>query len=124
MAQAMSPRHKTHPLNPKEAKMQYKTIVLELLRQRQELHYQLKQERKLLPTLNLYAKELKVRHQEWKERLSFENPGRDKSQVAAQALEFAVKELEERLPPVNQLPSEELSLDEAMAFVRRHTPPA
>jgi len=47
--------------------MQYKTIILQLLQQRPQMHEQLRQERKLLPTLEIYAKELKASHEDWKE---------------------------------------------------------
>ena len=40
--------------------MQYKTIVLELLQQRPQMHEQLRKDRKLLPALEFYAKELKA----------------------------------------------------------------
>ena len=35
--------------------MQYKTIVLELLQQRPEMHAQLRKDRKLLPALEFYS---------------------------------------------------------------------
>ena len=47
--------------------MQYKTIVLELLQQRPEMHDQLRRNRMLLPTLELYASELKTSHEAWKD---------------------------------------------------------
>ncbi len=50
--------------------MQYKTIVLELLKERTELHEQLRLTRRLLPTLETCAKELKASHESWKETLS------------------------------------------------------
>ena len=40
--------------------MQYKTIVLELLQQRTEMHDQLRRERKLLPAMEQFARELKT----------------------------------------------------------------
>jgi len=101
--------------------MQYKTIILELLEQRPEMHEQLRQSRKLLPTLEIYAHELKTSHEAWKEVLSQSRPGSDPSQVASEALEMALKEMEDRLPsasPPNE--TEALSLDEAMAFL--HSP--
>jgi hypothetical protein len=102
--------------------MQYKTIILELLQQRPEIHEQLRKSRKLLPTMEQYARELKTSHEAWKETLSHERPGSDQSQIASEALEMALKELEDRLPPESQ-PSgnEALSLDAAMAFIRNHT---
>jgi hypothetical protein len=109
----------------KEARMQYKTMVLELLQQRQELHEQLRQKRMLLPALDFYAKALKASHEVQKILLAQGRPGSDESQIASEALEIALKELEDSLPAA--LPLDDLeapSLDEAMAFLRRHTPPA
>jgi len=101
--------------------MQYKTIILELLQQRPEMHEQLRKERKLLPALELYAKKLKTSHEAWKEQLSQAKPGSDPSQIASEALEMALKDLEDRLPSGSPDDSTPLSLDEAMAFIRRHT---
>ncbi len=99
--------------------MQYKTIILELLQQRPEMHEKLRRERKLLPTMEIYAKELKTSHEAWKEQLSQAKPDSDPSQIASEAMEMALKEMEDRLPP--ELPTdghETFSLDQAMAFVR------
>ena len=102
----------------------YKTIVLELLKQRPEMHNQLQMNRTLLPTLDRYARELKANHETWKDRLSQASAGSDQSQLASEALEIALKELEDFLdsasPPNDGKPP---SLDGAMAFIRRHTPP-
>ncbi len=97
--------------------MQYKTIVLELLRQRPELHEQLRLTRRLLPTLETCSKELKASHETWKETLATANPGSDPSQIASEAMELAVKELEDRLP-TDSLADDSLSLDQAMAGSR------
>ncbi len=103
--------------------MQYKTIVLELLQQRPRMHDRLREERTLLPTMERYARELKASHEAWKERLLQERPGNEPSQIASEALEMALAELENRLPsdspPNDQDP---LSLDAAMAHLRRPTP--
>jgi len=103
--------------------MQYKTIVHELLLARTELHEQLRLTRRLKPTLETCAKELKASHEVWKERLSQERPGSDPSQTASEALEMAVQELEDRLPTVSSPLDfgESLSLDAAMAYVRNLT---
>jgi hypothetical protein len=101
--------------------MLYKTIILELLQQRPEMHEQLRKERKLLPALELYTKELKSSHEAWKEVLTQAKPDSDPSQIASEALEMALKELEERLPSASPDDSTPLSLDAAMAFIRRHT---
>ena len=78
--------------------MQYKTIILELLQQRPEMHDQLRKSRKLLLTVERYARELKTSHEAWKENLSQARPGSDQSQIASEALEMALKEMEDRLP--------------------------
>ena len=98
--------------------MQYKTMVLELLKERTELHEQLRKERKLLTTMESYARELKASHEEWKEQLRQERPGGEASQISSEAFEMALKDLEERLPPESAMDDETLSLDQAMAFVR------
>jgi len=102
--------------------MQYKTMIHELLKQRPEMHDQLRKDRKLLPTVELYATELKTSHEAWKELLCGLRPGSDQSQIASEALEIAVKELEERLPSEPpQRDNEALFLDAAMLFLRRPT---
>ena len=103
--------------------MQYKTIVLELLQQRPQMHEQLRKQRKLLAAMELYARELKTSHEEWKETLDQRRPGSDPSQIASEALEIALQELEDRLPAESHPEDNDpLSLDEAMAFIRRPTP--
>jgi hypothetical protein len=102
--------------------MKYKTNIHELLQQRPEMHDRLRKDRKLLPTLELYAKELKTSHEAWKELLFKLRPGSDQSQIASEALELALKELEDRLPSEPpQSDNEALFLDAAMLFLRRHT---
>jgi hypothetical protein len=101
--------------------MFYKTIILELLQQRPEIHEQLRMSRRLLTTVEFYAKELKNSHEAWKETLREERPGSDPTQIASEALEMALKDLEERLPSGSPDDSTPLSLNEAMAFIRRHT---
>ena len=102
--------------------MQYKTIVLELLRERTELHEQLRQTRRLLPTLETCSHELKASHETWKETLTRANPGSDPIQIESEAMELAVKELEDRLPSVSRADEDEtLSLDQAMASVAGRT---
>lgn len=99
--------------------MQYKTIVLELLQQRPEMHEQLRKDRKLLPAMEQYARDLKTSHEAWKETLSQERPGSDPIQISSEAMELALKELEDRLPAeLSRDGDEPLSLDKAMAFVQ------
>lgn len=105
--------------------MHYKTIVLELLKQNPATYNQLRSNRRLLPMLELYARELKTSHEAWKDRLEEARPGRSQSQIASEALEMALKEMETFLhlpsPPEESGP---LSVEGAMAFIRSHTPPA
>jgi hypothetical protein len=105
--------------------MQYKTIILELLQQRPRMHNQLRKSRKLLPAVEHYARELRASHVAWKDHLSQAKPGSSPSQIASEALEIALKEMEDRLPnesPPNE--TEPFSLEAAMASIRLHTPPA
>ena len=101
--------------------MLYKTIVLELLQNRPEIYEQLRKKRTLLPTLKELASELKARHLAWKEELRAIRPGSD-SQIASEAMELAVKEMEERLSTDSEAEALDF-LDAAIAFLR-HTPPA
>ncbi len=102
--------------------MQYKKIILELLQQRPQMHERLRQERMLMSTMDYYAMELRTRHLEWKELLLKQQPESDQSQIASEALEMALKELEDRLPPESE--NDGPTIEEAMAYVRRHTPSA
>ena len=98
--------------------MQYKTIALELLREHTELHEQLRLTRRLLPTMERCAKELKASHEAWKTSLTQSQPESHPSQISSEALELALKELKERLPSVSLLDESELpTLDRAMAFL-------
>jgi len=106
----------------KETPMQYKTMVLELLSESAKLYEQLRQTRRLLPTLETCAQQLKASHEAWMKTLAEAKPDSQQSQIASEALELALKELVDRLPSV--LPQEDgepLSLDQAIAFVRNHT---
>jgi hypothetical protein len=102
--------------------MHYKTIIMELLEQRPRIREELRQSRKLLPTLEFYASELKDSHEDWKDRLLRAKADSDPSQIASEAMELALKDLEDHLPSEsNQHESETLSLDQAMAHISRHT---
>ncbi len=105
--------------------MLYKTMVLGLLEQRPRLHEQLRQSRMLLPTLECYAKGLKASHEAQKIFLAQARPDMDARQIASMALEIALNGLENSLPSESPPDgSEAPSLAEAMAYLRRHTPPA
>ena len=105
--------------------MQYKTIALELLQEQPMLYEQLRSSKRLLPTMDAYAIDLKTSHEAWKERLGQARPGSDPAQIASSALELAIEELRDRLPSESSPnETEPLSLDAAMNFIRRHSPPA
>lgn len=101
--------------------MLYKTIVLELIQQRPKIYDRLRQRRMLLPTLNRLASELKDRHLAWNQELQATRPGSG-SQIASEAAELAVSELEDRLSADCEAEALDF-LDAAMAR-RRRMPPA
>ena len=69
-----------------------------------------------------YARELRALHLAWMETLTEAIPDSDRSQIASEAMERALKDLEDRLPSGTPPDGQEaLSLDEAMAFIHRHT---
>jgi hypothetical protein len=104
-----------------ETTMKYKTIIHELLQQWPQMHDQLRRDRMLLPAIERYAQELRSNHLIWKERLLALWPGSDPSQIANEALEMALAELEDRL--LAESPQDDsLSLGEAISFVRPLTP--
>ena len=101
--------------------MQYKTIVLELLQQT-ELHEKLRLTRRLLPTMEALAKDLKARHETWKQELQILHPGSDPIQISSEAMEMALQELESRLSYGSlQDDPDPLSLDQAMAYIQKHS---
>ena len=100
--------------------MQYKTMALELLRERTELYEQLRLMHRVLPTLETLATELKASHEKWQQTLSAAKPDSQPNQIASEALELALEELADRLPTASP-PNEPLSLDNAMAFIQSHT---
>jgi hypothetical protein len=105
--------------------MLYKTMVLELLQERPHLYDPLIRKRQLLQTLERLARELKISHEAWKETLTQARPDSDPSQIASEALEMALKDLVEALPTESPPgDSEPFWLDQAMVFLRRHTPNA
>jgi hypothetical protein len=86
------------------------------------LHEKLRLARQLLPTIEAHAKELKASHEEWMGTLSEARPGSEPIQIASEALEIAVKELEDRLESESQVSDQVgLSLDAAMAFIKNPT---
>lgn len=102
--------------------MKYKTICLQMIQDRPEMYDHLLKNRNLLPTLEHYASQFRTSHLDWIELLSQSRPDSDASQIASEALEIALQELEDSLPPVSpQDEDEPLSLDAAMAFITRRT---
>ena len=107
--------------------MRYKTIVHELLQDGYPaLHERLRRERTLLMTLDRLAIELKDAHVAWRNRLRRASPGRDYGQIMSEALELAIEHLQGDLPSESPPDGTDTaySLDEAMEFVRRHSPTA
>jgi hypothetical protein len=112
-------------LNPKdeeESHMRYKTMVLQLLQDRPKLHERLCQDRMLMPEMERYASELKASHQAWMRELALARPDSVESQIASEALELAMEELQNRLPPESEDETETFSPDEAMAYITRRMP--
>jgi hypothetical protein len=105
--------------------MHYKTICLQMIQDRPQMYDQLISDRSLLTTLDRYAIQLRTSHQEWMDRLARAKPASEPNQIASEALEIAIEKLKDSLvsgsPPTDNDP---LSLDGAMAFIRRHSPPA
>jgi hypothetical protein len=128
MTPKMDTGHRTPPPRRQEnTAMRYISIVLELIQEQYpKLHRNLCQERALLLTANLHALALKRYHEDRMEQLSLAKPDRDPIQIASQALELALLDLQEDLPSESNPTDagETCSLDAAMAFVRSHTPPA
>jgi hypothetical protein len=103
--------------------MQYKNIVLKMLKHRPQMHDQLRKERQLLATMEQYARELKASHQAWIALLKPLRPGSNPILVNSEALELALKELEDRLPSVSpESEQESVFLNAAMLFKLRHSP--
>jgi hypothetical protein len=111
---------------PKEAPMaMYKTICQQLLEDRPAMHERLKQGKTLLTTVNRLAGELRTTHLALADQLMQANPGSDPSQISSEAMELALKELEAGLPSESPPDEDEMAtLDAAMAFLHRPTPPA
>jgi hypothetical protein len=106
--------------------MRYMTIVQELIQdQFPTLHQQLKANRTLLATVEDYASALKARHEHWKNEFRLANPDRNPAQIASDALEMAIEDLQASLPPESSTAeADPLTLSAAIAYIRRHTPPA
>jgi hypothetical protein len=104
--------------------MHYKSIALALIQERPELYERLRSSKRLLPSMDAYAIELKADHESWIEQLIKRRPKSDPSQIASEALELAIEQLRERLPSEFPTTEDGPTLDGAMAYLKRHTPTA
>lgn len=104
--------------------MQYKTICLQMIQDRPQMYDRLLKQRTLLPTLERFARQLKTSHQDWKERLSKTRPGYSEIQIGAEALELALRQVGLSSDSAQVAEDEPFPLEDAMAYLRRHTPPA
>ncbi len=103
--------------------MQYNTIVLELIQQRPLLHDQLTSSNSLLSAVNHYAPLLRDNHLAIIEELREKRPESAEIQLASEAIELALEQLEAILPPEEMKnETETLTLDAAMAYLRKQTP--
>ena len=101
--------------------MLFKTIVLELIQgEHPTLHEGLRAKRQLLEAVNTFAAHLKSRHEFWMKDLGQRRMGTDTSQLSSSALEIAVQEFRDALPPEMSFDEEEIpNLDDAMNFFTR-----
>jgi hypothetical protein len=103
--------------------MHYKTIIHALLTRRTLLHERLRRHRQLLPAMERLSRQLKERHEFWMATLSHSDLNSDPVQISSQALELALREVEDQLPPESEGNEDEtLSLDAAMAFLGKASP--
>jgi hypothetical protein len=72
----------------KEAAMQYRSIVMEMIQSNHDLHERLKAKRLALTAINVYGKKLRSRHLELAETMD-----------RGQAFELALSEIEQSLLP-------------------------
>ena len=101
----------------------YKTIVLELLRDRPALHEQLRASGTLQASMEQLAVAFRACHLERMKELAESRPGSDPAQISSEAMELAVKELQDSLPSESSdADTETFSLDQAMTFLQRHMP--
>jgi hypothetical protein len=105
--------------------MLYKTIMLGLLEERPRLYRQLAASKTLGQTLHRLATALIHCHQRWIRELERLQAVSDQVQCRSRALELAIRELTENLPPESAPSDEEnqpLDLHAAMMFIYRHMP--
>lgn len=104
--------------------MLYKTICLQVIQDRPPMYDRLRRKRTLLPTVERLARQLKASHEAWIARLSRTRPASNSRQLASEALELALRQLglSSASPPLAD--DEPFPLEDAIAFLRHHTPPA
>ena len=105
----------------------YKMIAHEFLKeQHPALHERLRSSQMLLQAVNDYAITLRTAHLTWMDELKQANPGCAQALISSEAMELAMQDLSEALSSASPTSGEGegLSLDDAMSFIRRHTPPA
>ena len=101
----------------------YKTIVHELLLDHPMLHERLRREGTLLESMEQLAAAFRACHLSRMKELIQSRPGSDPAQLSSEALEIALQELRDSLPPESPAnDNEALSLDQAMTFLQRHMP--
>ncbi len=108
--------------------MHYKSIVLELIQEQHPgLHEQLRSRKTLLAAVNRYAMDLKSLHDAQMAELRRKSPPLELGQIASQALEMALMDLQAALrsgSPASGSEAEIFSLDAAMASIRHRIPNA
>lgn len=103
----------------------YKTIVLELLQDRPALYEQLRANTTLMESMEQLAVAFRACHLQRMKELAAVRPESDPSQLSSEAMELALNELEECLPPASSPDddrTETFSLDQAIIFLQRHMP--
>jgi len=115
-------RTATPPSPQSNPVMHYKTIVLELLQEHTTLHERLREKRMVLAAVETCSIHLKARHEFWMSQFRNTRTNHEPSQLSSSALEIAVQEFRDDLPPETMDDSHSLSLDEAMPFLQRYTP--
>ena len=104
--------------------MQYQTIVLELIQDRPLLQNKLITSNSLLSTTEQLAAELRENHLQILSQLQQAEPNQSSIQHRSEAMEIAVNQLIESLDDNQESEaSETFSLDGAMTYIKRHTPP-
>ncbi len=103
--------------------MYYRTIVLELLQEQTTLHERLRESQTLMQAVDRCAAHLKSRHEFWITELRHSKTAMHQSQLSSSALELAIQEFRDDLTPeTTEDDTSALTLDEAMAFLRRLPP--